>query len=149
MVVETLKIPLPEDHREPEISADVNFGDVITLDGYTLKSISDGLTITLFWRATALPRFDFTTFVHIIDSDDQIVAQLDAQPRNGQYPTSIWSPNEAVADELTVTDIPSGAYRIYIGLYRHHEDSWERLPIVSNGAEFKTDRLWLETITIP
>lgn len=149
LVVETFKIPLPVDHRVPEISADANFGDVIALDGYTLKSISGGLTITLFWRATALPRFDFTTFVHIVDSDDQIVAQLDVQPRNGQYPTSIWAPNEAVADELTITDIPSGAYRIYIGLYRHQGDTWERLPIVSNEAGPKTDRLLLGTLTVP
>ena len=148
LVLETFKIPLPVDHRVPEISVDANFGDVIALDGYTLKSISDGLTITLFWRATAFPRFDFTTFAHIVDSDDQIVAQLDVQPRSGQYPTSIWSPNEAVADELTITDIPSGEYRIYIGLYRHQGDTWERLPIVSNEAESKTDRLLLETITI-
>ena len=149
LVVETFKIPLPVDHRVPEISADANFGDVIALDGYTLKSISGGLTITLFWRATAFPRFDFTTFVHIVDSDDQIVAQLDVQPRNGQYPTSIWAPNEAVADELTITDIPSGAYRIYIGLYRHQGDTWERLPIVSNEAGPKTDRLLLGTLTVP
>ena len=55
LVVETLKISLPVEHRAPEIAADVNFGNVIALDGYTLTSHSDGLTITLFWRATIAP----------------------------------------------------------------------------------------------
>ena len=64
--------------------------------------------------------------MHIVDADDQIVAQLDVQPRHGQYPTSIWAPDELVADELTLTAIPKGEHRIYIGLYRQRGDSWER-----------------------
>ena len=147
-VVETFKVPLPADHRQPETVTQANFGNVITLDGYTLESESGNLKLVLFWRATASPPFDFTTFVHVVDSDDRIVAQLDVQPLRGHYPTSIWSPDEKVTDELTITAIPQGRYRLYVGMYRHLENSWERLPIVTNEEGPDADRLLLESITI-
>ena len=149
LVVETFKVPLPADHRIPETATQVNFGNVFALDGYTLESVADGLKLILFWRATALPSVDYTTFIHVVDSDDQIVAQLDRQPRGGQYPTSIWSTGEQVTDELTIAAIPEGVYSLYVGMYRHREDSWDRLQIVSNAEGPETDRYMLESVTVP
>ena len=148
-LVKTFKIPLPVDHRIPESSSDINFGNIIALDGYTLTPISDGLKITFFWRSIDAPQADYTTFIHIVDTEDQIVAQMDVQPLHGQYPTSVWSPNELIVDERTVTGIPKGEYRIYIGWYLYREDALEPLPVVSNGSQSTTDRLLLETITVP
>ena len=148
-LVKTFKIPLPVDHRIPESSSDINFGNIIALDGYTLTPISDGLKITFFWRSIDAPQTDYTTFIHIVDTEDQIVAQMDVQPLHGQYPTSVWSPNELIVDERTVTGIPKGEYRIYIGWYLYREDALEPLPVVSNGSQSTTDRLLLETITVP
>ena len=148
-LVKTFKIPLPVDHRIPESSSDINFGNIIALDGYTLTPISDGLKITFFWRSIDAPQADYTTFIHIVDAEDQIVAQMDVQPLHGQYPTSVWSPNELIVDERTVTGIPKGEYRIYIGWYLYREDALEPLPVVSNGSQSTTDRLLLETITVP
>ena len=148
-LVKTFKIPLPVDHRIPESSSDINFGNTIALDGYTLTPISDGLKITFFWRSIDTPQTDYTTFIHIVDAEDQIVAQMDVQPLHGQYPTSIWSPNELIVDERTVTGIPKGEYRIYIGWYLYRADALEPLPVVSNGSQSTTDRLLLETITVP
>ena len=148
-LVKTFKIPLPVDHRIPESSSDIKFGNIIALDGYTLTPISDGLKITFFWRSIDAPQTDYTTFIHIVDTEDQIVAQMDVQPLHGQYPTSVWSPNELIVDERTVTGIPKGEYRIYIGWYLYREDALEPLPVVSNGSQSTTDRLLLETITVP
>ena len=148
-LVKTFKIPLPVDHRIPESSSDIKFGNIIALDGYTLTPISDGLKITFFWRSIDAPQTDYTTFIHIVDTEDQIVAQMDVQPLHGQYPTSVWSPNELIVDERTVTGIPKGEYRIYIGWYLYREDALEPLTVVSNGSQSTTDRLLLETITVP
>ena len=147
--VKTFKVPLPADHRVPDSSADVNFGDAIALDGYTLDPASDGLNVTLFWRAIDSPESDYTSFVHIIDSDDRIVAQLDVQPLAGSYPTSIWTPGEVIVDEQTVSPIPAGEYRVYIGWYKHTGDGWERLPILSEGASPAVNRYLLDAITLP
>ena len=50
----------------------------------------------------------------------KIVAQVDAQPREGTYPTGIWGEGEIVPDKHTVPlpdDLPEGEYTVYIGWY--------------------------------
>ena len=91
-LVKRFKVPLPEDERVPGVSTGFTFGNLIALRGYTLTPIDDGLKITFFWRAIEAPEVDYTSFVHIIDAEDLIVAQADMQPLDGRYPTSIWSP---------------------------------------------------------
>ena len=148
-LVKTFRVPLPLDDRVPENTTDVNFGNIISLDGYTLNPTSDSLKVTLFWRAIVSPEVNFTSFVHIVDSDDRIVAQLDAQPLAGRYPTSVWIPGEMIADERIISPIPAGEYRVYIGWYRHIEDSWERLPILSEGASPAINSYLLDAISLP
>ena len=149
LLAKPFKIPLPPDSRVPESSTDINFGDIIRLNGYTLTTVSDRITITFFWKAIDSPQADYTSFVHIVDADDKIVAQADFQPINGQYPTSIWSPNEVIVDERTITAIPKGAYQVHVGWYRHLEDGWERLPIVTDGLAHPDNRIVLDTFTLP
>ena len=148
-LVKTFKIPLPKDDRVPEISTDINFGNIIELSGYSLNPVSGGLKLTFFWRALASPEIDYTSFVHIVDSNDKIVAQTDVEPLNGRYPTSIWSPEEVIVDERTVSSIPDGEYRIYIGWYWHQEDGWKRLSTVAQGGMPATDYVLLDTIALP
>ena len=146
--LKTFKVPLPVDHRVPEHRTELNFGNIIAFDGYTFSPTSDGLKITLFWRATDSPQFDYTSFVHIVDSEDHIVSQVDVQPLYGQYPTSIWSAGEVIVDEHILSPISQGEYRVYVGWYRHRGEGWERLPIVSEGTS-STDRALLGTISLP
>ncbi len=146
-LVETLKIPPPPDARTPESSAQASFGEIIALEGYTLAPTGDGLAVTLFWRAIDSPSTDYTTFVHVVDAAGEIVAQADAQPLHGRYPTSIWSPGEVVVDELAFEALPPGEYQIYVGWYRW--DTLERLPIVSGEAESTDGRYWLGAVELP
>ena len=129
--------------QHPEAS----FGEIITLEGYTLAPAGDGLAVTLFWRAVDSPQVDYTTFVHVVDAAGEIVAQADAQPRQGRYPTSIWSPGELVVDELAVGAIPPGEYQVYVGWYRW--DTLERLPVTSGEAESTDGRLLLGPVELP
>ena len=140
--VATLKIPLPPDSRTPETPVSANFGNIIALRGYTLNHAADTLNLRLFWQAIDAPQSDYTAFVHIIDDAGQIIAQSDAQPLGGQYPTSIWSLGETITDERVITGIASGAYQIYVGWYRW--DTLERLPIISEGQNSTEDRFLLE-----
>ncbi len=148
-LVKTFKVPLPEDDRVPEVSTAINFGGLIELMGYTLTPVSDGMKVTLFWRATASSVQDYTAFVHVVNADDQIVAQVDMQPLDGRYPTSVWSPGELIVEERTVSPIPGGAYRIFVGWYWHHEGGWERLSVASERSSSAPDRALLETIRLP
>jgi hypothetical protein len=146
-LVETLKIPPPPDDRTPESAAQARFGEIIALEGYTLAPTGDGLAVTLFWRAIDSPSTDYTTFVHVVDAVGEIVAQADAQPLAGRYPTSIWSPGEVVVDELVLETIPPGPYQVYVGWYRW--DTLERLPVVSGEAESTDGRLLLGAGELP
>jgi len=119
---------------------------MIQLSGYTLAPTAEGLYVTLFWQAKNVPDADYTVFVHVVDANDTIVAQADAQPLYGQYPTSIWSPGESVVDERGIA-IPAGEYRIFVGLYRW--ETLERLPAVLDGQRVQDDRLLLGTIKLP
>ncbi len=148
-LVKTFKVPLPEDKRVPEISTEINFGDMIELSGYTLTPLSNGLKVTLFWRAMESPEVDYTSFIHVVDAEDQIVAQADMEPLDGRYPTSIWSPGELIVEERTVSPIPGGAYRIFVGWYLYLEGGWERLSVVSEGGPSASDRALLDTIRLP
>lgn len=148
-IVKRFKVPLPRDDRVPEVYTGFTFGDLIALSGYTLTPTDDGLKITFFWRAMKAPEVDYTSFVHLVDADGQIVAQEDMQPLGGLYPTSIWSPGELIVEERTFPSIPDGEYRIFIGWYIHRDGGWERLPAVSEGSSSADDRAFLDTIRLP
>lgn len=140
------KIALPASQDVPGRSISASFGDEIELTGYTLSPRASGLEVRLFWKASAVPRTDYTVFVHLVDATDRLAAQSDAQPLDGAYPTSIWNPGETVADERLVP-APAGQYRVYVGLYRW--DTLERLPAVLGGEPVPEERLLLGSITIP
>jgi hypothetical protein len=74
-------------------------------------------------------------FVHLVDSNENILAQFDGQPRAGLYPTSHWIPGEIIKDNYPLpfpTDAPPGPYRVFLGLY--NETTLERLPVPTDLA---------------
>jgi hypothetical protein len=101
----------------------VDFGGEIHLAGYNLEVAEAGTgpaRLSLWWQAWQVPRADYTVFVHLFDPDtDTIVAQSDAMPRGGAYPTSWWTAGEVVSDTVTLPleDVPAGTYRLAVGLY--------------------------------
>jgi 4-amino-4-deoxy-L-arabinose transferase-like glycosyltransferase len=144
--VVALKVPLPANDAVPVHKADAHLGDLIDLVGYTLTPAVSGLEVTLFWQARDAPQADFNVFVHLVDAEDRIVAQADAQPLDGQYPTSIWGKGERVVDTRIVV-APPGQYRVYVGLYGL--DTLTRLPITSGGKPVRQDRLALGMVELP
>jgi hypothetical protein len=100
----------------------VSFGGQITLLGFTRTADQ----LTLYWQAETAPRADYTVFVHLLDAAGQVVAQADAPPAAGRYPTSLWDSDEIIIDERTLPAVPSGPHTLAIGLYR--PDTGERLP---------------------
>jgi len=137
----------------PQYSLQVNFADKIALIGYDLpqKAIEAGETLhlTLYFEGQAEMDEDYTIFVHLLDEENQIVAQRDSQPQNGNYPTSIWDINEVVKDECEMTlspDMPSGAYRLEVGVYLLA--TGERLPAFIGGKRLSEDRVLLQEVLI-
>ena len=99
-------------------------GDSIQLAGFAVdKPVSEpgaSIQLKLLWRALARPDKDYTVFVHLLDSDGNLVAGNDSQPLAGTYPTTIWSPNEQILDTRRLSipgNLPPGQYQLAIGLY--------------------------------
>jgi hypothetical protein len=120
----------------PEHKLSYNLGAQIALVGYdtTTSAASDTLTLTLYWEALQAPQGDYKVFAHLLDATGALVAQDDAPPRSGSFPTWAWQPGDLVPDphQVTLSDVrPPGPYYWLVGMY--HPDTLERLPI--NGPE--------------
>jgi hypothetical protein len=56
----------------------------------------------------------------LLDAEDQIVAQVDGPPANGELPIPGWLPGEYLTDTHSLQlpfDLPDGDYRLGVGLY--------------------------------
>ena len=104
---------------------EVTFDDGITLVGIDVPAITvlpgATFTITAAWRADAQPSRDLSIFVHVVDADGLIAAQLDTMPAGGLAPTSQWHTGEVRLDHYRVR-VPATVYtpntgQIAIGLY--------------------------------
>ncbi|MEZ4641265.1 MAG: hypothetical protein R3E31_00735 [Chloroflexota bacterium] len=96
----------------------ISFADAITLRGWSLAADADTLSVTMGWQAAAAMTADYTAFVHVLDAQGNLVAQLDRQP-NG-YPTHDWRAGEIVVDRYVVplpAALPPGAYTVETGFY--------------------------------
>ncbi len=122
--------------------ADVRFGDQIGLVGYTFGDARPGgaLSLTLYWKALARPMHDYTVFVHLLDAEGKVRAQVDTQPRGGAYPTSEWDNGEIVRDEFALklpADLAPGSYGLELGLYEY--PSLVRLVVVGASNQVLGD----------
>lgn len=106
----------------------LQFGDVISLESYTLSAGDDALDLTLFWQAAAPPAEDYQVFVHVVDTEGTIIAQADSAPVQNRYPTNQWRVDTLIEDayQLPVANLPEG-FGVRVGLYRLTDST--RLPI--------------------
>jgi hypothetical protein len=147
-MVETIDRPHNFEAPTPQITLEVNFSDQAQLAGLDLPQTTvkagGSLPLTLYWQALAPLDRSWKVFVHLVDSQGNIVSQQDQIPGAGQFPTTSWLPNEYLVDSyhlLIPADTPPGrqAYRLEIGLY----DASSRLPVVEAG-EIVADHLVLD-----
>ena len=123
-----------------QVTLPITLGGRAKLLGYDLEQADRSLRLTLYWQGTAKMEADYQVFVHVLDpASEAIVAQRDAMPGGGAYPTTLWAEGEVVRDEhvLSLADAPAGRYRIALGLY--HPQTWERLSPDAEGEAVISD----------
>ena len=133
----------------PEFKTAAIFGDQLALIGYDVDKNNDGLAIILYWLVREKMPADYTTFIHILDEEGQIVAQNDSQPTGGVYPTSIWDKGEIVADRKEM-DLPEETIdqelRVVTGIYLL--ETLERLPVWDTSGQHQPGDQWpIELVT--
>ncbi|MBI5030290.1 MAG: glycosyltransferase family 39 protein [Chloroflexi bacterium] len=111
--------------RSAPQSMNAKVGNDITLASYQLDSrqarVGDVLALILNWRADQTPSTRNKVFVHLLSTDDQVVAQRDGEPVSDTRLTTTWRAGETIADNYGVMidpGTPPGEYRIEIGMYR-------------------------------
>ncbi len=109
----------------PRQRIEKDFAGKARLLGYDL----DADSLTLYWQCLAPFDDDYTVFVHALDADGSIIAQVDREPQAGNNPTSLWLVGEQIRDEYTFA-LPMNATRLAIGLYR--ADTGARLAVDSS-----------------
>jgi mannosyltransferase len=106
----------------PLQGSDALLGEQIRLTSYALSSqeitSGDVLQLQLKWQAEHQPVSNFTVFVQLLDSRNQVVAQRDAPP--GDLPTSDWQAGDEIVDNHGVL-VPHGTapgdYKLILGMY--------------------------------
>jgi hypothetical protein len=110
------------------------FGESIQLTDLAIEREERTWHVRLHWSAQARLDEDYTVFVcvcHDQCAEDELIAQDDAQPGDGYYPTHVWRPGDVVVDVHTLDLPPSEptASTIAVGLYTW--PSLERLPVTT------------------
>lgn len=113
-------------------------------NGLTLQSLEipegslvdeDLLPVLLKWRVSEPIEQHLTSFVHLVDSEGQILGQIDRTPGNGRWPTSSWLPGDTVSEiyqlELSGGN-PLGCYGLRFGFY----DALGNLAMEASGKDF-------------
>lgn len=132
---------MPPQELQSARTINARFGEAIELKADTLQQTSDVVRVTLFWQCVAKPAKAYTVFVHLIDTNGNMLTQADSEPQGGAYPTTLWDAGEIVRDEyvLALRDLPPGEYQIEIGMYT--QPSLERLPVNDSDHLLLPDRI--------
>lgn len=132
-----------------EHQAAVTLGEFARLVGYELHPEpaipGEPVYVTLYWRALKQASIDYSVFVHLLDNQNQIIAQSDGQPVQGYYPTRRWRPGDLLGDRHTLdipSDQPPAEYHLAVGMY--YWQTLERLQaFTQDGARVPDDYVLL------
>ncbi len=95
--------------------------ETISLLGFdTNVTANQVLTVTLHWQVTQPLSVDYTSYVHLINTQGEGITQSDKQPGGMYYPSSFWTPGEVLRDHHQLqlpTDLPPGEYQLRVGMY--------------------------------
>ena len=81
---------------------------------------SDTLALDMTWYVEQDIASDYSHFVHVTpEEDSRPVAQVDARPYDGAYPTFLWQRGELVPFHIELDELPTtaGEYEVYVGWY--------------------------------
>jgi len=119
-------LPTDRSFEVPPIShtVGITLGRRVELVGYDISADTakpgETLNLTLAWRSLQEMTTDYTVFTHLLAPDGSMTGQLDRQPVEGRYPTSLWAEGEVIQDTyaIPIDDAAQpGEHRLEVGLY--------------------------------
>ena len=106
----------------PQHAVQATLGHEFELLGYSAypAETENSTTVELFWKTAAPVEVNYTVFVQMLDAQNQIIAQADAQPLPNVYPTSRWQPGDIITARFALpvsSSGLSGPYKLVTGMY--------------------------------
>jgi hypothetical protein len=132
---------------DPQRQVGAIFGEGIGLIGYDLV-VGNPLELVLYWESQAAVAESYDVFIHLVNGDGEIVAQVDRKPVNGLAATDVWQTGDIIRDQVAIPqpdDLPAGEYSLRLGVYLR--ENGQRLAV--SGGEAIDDALTLEGVSIP
>ena len=117
----TVVRPEPSPPMQPALAT---FGPLALIEAKSpATTVAPGgqIPVELLWQAADAPGEPLVVVTQLQDAAGRVAAGLEAQPLDGRYPTQNWAAGELVRDRHTLSlpaDLPPGAYRLIVGLYR-------------------------------
>jgi 4-amino-4-deoxy-L-arabinose transferase-like glycosyltransferase len=142
--------PPDETQKTPASTARWQLGNSFGLAAEPLPPTVEAgaeLEIRLHWQVLEHPQVRYTLFLHLVDSDGQLVAQQDQPPLGESAPTYSWQPGQQIGTTLRLalpSDLPAGPYTLRAGLYNGER----RLPVSQQG-EAVGDFAALAVVEVP
>ena len=105
----------------------LTLGDEYILSDYTLSipaaelSAGDTLTASITWYVREETEESYITYLHVLDSEGNLIAQQDIQPFNGQFPTRAFVPGTEVRLDYTlrIPDDATTPLTVRTGMYSY------------------------------
>lgn len=139
-----------------------NLSNKITLLGYNLRGVEgtvqdggpdavagDMLQLTLFWKNKEKVNERYKVFTHLLDDDELIWGQRDAEPGGGAKITTIWKPGEEIVDNYglpVALGTPPGTYNVQVGMY--DMVTGKRLHVLNEQGYATADRVLFGPVKI-
>ncbi len=130
----------------------INFADKIELVGYDLSAThpmgDESLYVTLYWDVIDTPSTAYVVFVHLVDAQGNLVAQVDEPPLYGVWPTTEWRAGDKLADRhaLPLPDLEAGQYEVWVGLYE--PQTLERLSVTATESPVMGNAVLLRPLSV-
>ncbi|MBU0490858.1 MAG: glycosyltransferase family 39 protein [Chloroflexi bacterium] len=131
---------------------ELRLGEAILLRGYALPPAAragDIAPLTLFWQALGPVDRRYKVFAHIVDDQDYLWGQRDAEPVGNARPTTSWAVGEVITDTyglLVLPGTPLGQYHVEVGMYGLNDGA--RLPMSDASGASRGDRVLLGPLVV-
>lgn len=104
----------------PQQARDVVLGETVRFSGFDWDDSAELPTLTVYWESLQPTDQRLHVFLHVVDAQGEIVAQVDREPNDGATPTHRWQPGDIIHDAISIPlppGLPDSDYTIHIGLY--------------------------------
>ncbi len=117
------------------LTSPIVFENMIRLESLNLASTRDQWHVTLNWRCLTPINTDYTVFLHVNTDAGETIANADAPPLQGGFPTSLWQPGDRIQDEYIIPKPQqnNGAYTLKLGWY--DPKTGTRLMAIEEGSD--------------